>query len=113
MIVPAASQPSPLPSSEELTGLFGVLTNRVDALETDNAGLRGENAELRRRLGMNSLLTAQPAPQFPDLRGQRHLTTRRRPCASSPKPGHPTSGGLNNLPSKVGTSVAFWGYSSR
>jgi len=65
VVVPADAQPSPLPSYEELTGLFGALTARVDAVETENAGLRAENAELRRRLGMNSRNSSTPPSKEP------------------------------------------------
>ena len=65
MVVPADAQPSPLPSDEELAGLLGVLTGRVDALETENAGLRAENAELRRRVGMNSRNSPAPPSKEP------------------------------------------------
>ena len=55
MVVPADAQPSP--SHEELAGLVAVLADRVGALEA-------ENAELRRRLGMNS--GNSPAPPSKD-----------------------------------------------
>ncbi len=54
--MPADAQPSP--SHEELAGLVAVLTDRVDALEA-------ENAELRRRLGMNSGNSSTPSSREP------------------------------------------------
>jgi hypothetical protein len=39
VVVPADARPSP--SYEELAGLVAVLAGRVDALEAENAGLRG------------------------------------------------------------------------
>lgn len=51
MVVPADAQP---PSYEELATLVAVLADRVD-------GLEAENAELRRRLGMNSGNSSTPS----------------------------------------------------
>jgi transposase len=61
--VPADDQPSP--SYEELAGLLAVLAGRVDVLEAENAGLRTENAELRRCLGMNSGNSSVPPSKDP------------------------------------------------
>ncbi len=58
MLVPADAQDSPSPSLEELAGLLAVLTGRVDALES-------ENAELWRRLGMNSGFSSTPPSKEP------------------------------------------------
>jgi hypothetical protein len=44
----------------ELRSLVGRLTARLDAVETENAGLRAENAELKRRLGQNSTNSSVP-----------------------------------------------------
>jgi transposase len=55
------SSSSPAPTSyEELAALVGVLVGRVEALEAENAGLRAENAELKRRLGMDSTNSGPP-----------------------------------------------------
>ena len=56
MVVPADAQPPP--SYEELATLVAVLADRVD-------GLEAENAELRRRLGMNSGNSSTPSPKDP------------------------------------------------
>jgi transposase len=61
--VPADDQPSL--SYEELARLLAVLAGRVDVLEAENAGLRTENAELRRRLGMNSGNSSVPPSKDP------------------------------------------------
>lgn len=58
MVVPADAPPSPSPSYEELAGLVAVLADRVGALEA-------ENAELRRRLGMNSGNSSTPPSREP------------------------------------------------
>jgi transposase len=55
MVVPADAQP---PSYEELASLVAVLADRVDRLEA-------ENAELRRRLGMNSGNSSMPSSREP------------------------------------------------
>jgi hypothetical protein len=47
VFVPADAQPSP----EELAGLLAVLTDRVDALKAENAGLRAEAAPPGTQLG--------------------------------------------------------------
>ena len=57
MVVPADAQPPP--SYEELATLVAVLADRVD-------GLEAENAELRRRLGMNSGKLVDPVAEGSD-----------------------------------------------
>jgi len=54
--MPADAQPPP--SYEELAGLVAVLADRVGALEA-------ENAELRRRLGMNAGNSSTPPSREP------------------------------------------------
>jgi hypothetical protein len=56
VVVPADAQPSP--SYEELAGMVAVLAGRVEALEA-------ENADLRRRLGMNSGNSSVPPSRDP------------------------------------------------
>ena len=57
----SSSSSSSAPTSyEELAALVGVLVGRVEALETENAELRAENAELKRRLGMDSTNSGTP-----------------------------------------------------
>jgi hypothetical protein len=56
VVVPADAQPTP--SYEELAGLVAVLADRVDVLEA-------ENAEPRRRLGMNSGNSSTPPSKEP------------------------------------------------
>ena len=87
MVVPADARPSPLPSYEELAGLFGALGGRVDALETENAALRAENAELRRRLGMNSRNSSTPPSKEPIAAKADRKAKRRRivPRVSGPR----------------------------
>jgi Transposase IS66 family/Family of unknown function (DUF6444) len=65
VVVPADAPPSPSPSYEELAGLVAVLADQVGALEAENAGLRAEIAELRRRLGMNSGNSSTPSSKEP------------------------------------------------
>jgi hypothetical protein len=65
VVVPADAPLSPSPSYEEVAGLVAVLAGRVGALETGNAGLRAENAEFRRRLGMDSRNSSTPPSKEP------------------------------------------------
>lgn len=61
--VPAAQRPSYEDLAAEVVGLRSVverLTARLDAMEADNAQLRAENAELKRRLGQNSSNSSVP-----------------------------------------------------
>lgn len=92
MVVPADAQPSP--SYEELAGLVAVLADRVDALEA-------ENAELRRRLAMNSGNSSTPSSREPIAakagrkakrladRSSRERSRDRKPGGQQ---GHPGSG---------------------
>ena len=92
MVVPADAQPPP--SYEELAGLVAVLADRVGALEA-------ENAELRRRLGMNSGNSSTPPSREPIAakaarkakrsadRSSRERSKDRKPGG---QPGHPGSG---------------------
>ena len=52
--------PSPTPSYEDLAALVGALEVDVRALREDNERLQAENAELRRRLGMDSSNSSRP-----------------------------------------------------
>jgi hypothetical protein len=84
----------PPPSYEELAGLVAVLADRVDALEA-------ENAELRRRLGMNPGNSPAPPSRDPIAakaerkakrsadRSSRERSPDRKPGG---QPGHKGSG---------------------
>jgi transposase len=92
VVVSANAQPPP--SYEELAGLVAVLADRVGALEA-------ENAELRRRLGMNSGNSSTPPSKEPVAakaarkakraagRSSRERSKDRKPGG---QPGHPGSG---------------------
>ena len=83
MVVPADAQPSP--SHEELAGLVAVLADRVGALEA-------ENAELRRRLGMNSGNSPAPPSKDPiaakaERKAKRSADRSSRERSPDRKPG--------------------------
>ncbi len=83
MVVPADAQPPP--SYEELAGLVAVLADRVDALEA-------ENAELRRRLGMNSGNSSTPSSKEPiaakaERKAKRSADRSSRERSKDRKPG--------------------------
>jgi transposase len=83
VVVPADAQPSP--SYEELAGLFAVLADRVGALEA-------ENAELRRRLGMNSGNSPAPSSKEPiaakaERKAKRSADRSSRERSKDRKPG--------------------------
>ena len=112
--MPADAQPSP--SYEELAGVLAVLTVRVDALEAENAGLRAENAELRRRLGMNSGNSSIPPSKEPIAakagrkakrsadRSSRERSRERKPGGQQ---GHKGSGlAPAAVPDRTGTAGA-------
>lgn len=97
MVVPADAQPS----HDELAGLVAVLAGRVDALEAENAGLRAENADLLRRLGMNSGNSSVPPSGDPiaakagrKARRAAGRSSRERSADRKPggQPGHKGSG---------------------
>jgi hypothetical protein len=92
VVVPADAQPPP--SYEELAGLVAVLADRVGALEA-------ENAELRRRLGMNSGNSSTPSSKEPiaakaGRKAKRLADRSSRERSKDRKPGgqqgHPGSG---------------------
>ena len=81
--MPADAQPPP--SYEELAGLVAVLADRVDALEA-------ENAELRRRLGMNSGNSSTPSSKEPiaakaERKAKRSADRSSRERSKDRKPG--------------------------
>jgi len=71
--------------SPELKGLIEGLMGRIAALEAEVMGLRAENAELKRRLGMNSGNSSQP----PSADG---LKKRRVPVSLRTKSGKKSGG---------------------
>jgi transposase len=75
VVVPADAPPSPSPSYEELAGLVAVLADRVGALEA-------ENAELRRRLGMNSGNSSTPPSREPIAAKAARKAKRSADCSS-------------------------------
>ena len=92
MVVPVDAQPPP--SYEELAGLVAVLADRVGALEA-------ENADLRRRLGMNSRNSSTPPSKEPIAakaarKAKRSADRSSRERSADRKPGgqqgHPGSG---------------------
>jgi hypothetical protein len=111
--VPADDQPSP--SHEELAGLLAVLASRVDVLQAENAGLRAENAELRRRLGMNSGNSSVPPSKDPIAakagrkarraadRSSRERSPDRKPGGQA---GHQGSGLTPATPDRTETADA-------
>jgi transposase len=110
--VPADDQPSP--SDEELAGLLAVLASRVDVLETENAGLRAENAELRRRLGMNSGNSSVPPSREPiaaraGRKAKRAADRSWRERSADRKPGgqagHQGSGLTAAVPDRTKSAV--------
>jgi transposase len=60
------------PSYEELAALVAVQTSVIDELRGEVAELRAENAELKRRLGMDSTNSSRP----PSSDGLEKKTTR-------------------------------------
>jgi len=83
VVVPADAQPSP--SYEELAGLVAVLADRVGALEA-------ENAELGRRLGMNSGNSSTPSSREPitakaERKARRSADRSSRERSQDRKPG--------------------------
>src|ERR1017187_6977280 len=92
--MPADAPPPPSPSDEELAGLVAVLADRVGALEA-------ENAELRRRLGMNPGNSPAPPSRDPiaakaERKAKRSAdrSSRERSPDRNPggQPGHNGSG---------------------
>ena len=80
--MPADAPSSPSPSYEELAGLVAVLASRVDGLEAESTGLRAENAEFRRRLGMNSGNSSTPPSKEP-------IAAKANARRSAPRTGPP------------------------
>lgn len=81
----------------ELRSLVGRLTARLDAVETENAELRAENGELKRRLGQNSTNSSVP-PSKDSLvakakqRADRSSRVRSKDRKPGGQPGHQGSG---------------------
>jgi transposase len=64
----------------------------VDVLEAENAGLRAENAELRRRLGINSGNSSVPPSREP-IPAKAGRKARRAAERSSRERSGPQAGG--------------------
>jgi transposase len=91
--VPADAPSSPSPSYEELAGLVAVLASRVDGLEAESTGLRAENAEFRRRLGMNSGNSSTPPSKEPIAAKAGRKAKRSADRSSRERPGDRKPGG--------------------
>lgn len=79
------------PSYEEPAALVASQAGVIDVLRTELAEVRAENAELRRRLGMDSSNSSTPSSQDPPARkvtrSQRVRSTDRKPSGQSGRVG--------------------------